>query len=69
MATFDIIDAIQSETSLKRWPRQWTVELIEKTNPEWFVLFLGIWLANIRRSGVTAWILGSARVASLLAPP
>nr|WP_287345569.1 GIY-YIG nuclease family protein [Mesorhizobium sp.] len=33
---FDIRDAIQREKSLKRWPRQWKIELIEKTNPEWF---------------------------------
>lgn len=30
-----ITDAIQRETSLKRWPRKWKLELIEKTNPEW----------------------------------
>ncbi|WP_287095326.1 GIY-YIG nuclease family protein [Mesorhizobium sp.] len=34
---FDIRDAIQREKSLKRWPRQWKMELIEK--PEWFELF------------------------------
>ena len=39
---FDITDAIQRETSLKRWPRQWKIELIEKTNPEWCELFRGI---------------------------
>jgi len=39
---FDITDAIQREKSLKRWPRQWKIELIEKTNPEWFELFRGI---------------------------
>ncbi|RWM50586.1 MAG: GIY-YIG nuclease family protein [Mesorhizobium sp.] len=31
---FDIRDAIQREKSLKRWPRQWKIELIEKTNPD-----------------------------------
>ena len=31
----DIQTAIQRETSLKRWPRTWKVELIEKVNPEW----------------------------------
>ena len=36
---FDIADAIQREKSLKRWPRQWKVELIEKTNPTWSELF------------------------------
>jgi putative endonuclease len=38
---FDIRDAIQREKSLKRWPRQWKIELIEKTNPEWHELFRG----------------------------
>ncbi|WP_442920230.1 GIY-YIG nuclease family protein [Mesorhizobium sp. WSM4935] len=38
----EITDAIQRETSLKRWPRQWKIDLIEKTNPEWFELFRGI---------------------------
>jgi putative endonuclease len=32
---FDVRDAIQREKSLKRWRRQWKIELIEKTNPEW----------------------------------
>ncbi|HEY1935440.1 MAG TPA: GIY-YIG nuclease family protein [Acetobacteraceae bacterium] len=31
----EIRDAIQRETSLKRWPRAWKVELITKDNPEW----------------------------------
>ncbi|RWB14757.1 MAG: GIY-YIG nuclease family protein [Mesorhizobium sp.] len=65
---FDITDAIQRETSLKRWPRQWKVELIEKTNP-CFAELAGEPSEPSQRSGVTAWILGSARVASLLAPP
>ncbi len=33
---FDSISlAIQRETSLKRWPRRWKLELIEKINPQW----------------------------------
>ncbi|WP_026147831.1 GIY-YIG nuclease family protein [Robiginitomaculum antarcticum] len=28
-------DAIQREKSLKRWYRDWKIELIEKTNPQW----------------------------------
>src|SRR6185312_14532668 len=36
---FDIRYAIQREKSLKRWSRQWKIELIEKTNPEWHELF------------------------------
>ncbi|WP_375588425.1 GIY-YIG nuclease family protein [Hoeflea alexandrii] len=38
---FDIGDAIQREKSLKRWPRQWKIDLIEKTNPEWSEVFRG----------------------------
>ena len=34
-----IADAIQRETSLKRWPRKWKLELIEKMNPEWRDLY------------------------------
>ena len=45
---FDIRDAIQREKSLKRWPRQWKIELIEKTNPEWFELFRGCLLYTSR---------------------
>ena len=40
---FDIRDAIQREKSLKRWPRQWKIGLIEKANPEWHELFRGLW--------------------------
>ncbi|RWE97373.1 MAG: GIY-YIG nuclease family protein [Mesorhizobium sp.] len=61
---FDIRDAIQREKSLKRWPRQWKIDLIEKTNPEWFELFRGTVAFG---SGppehcreVMAWIPGSA---------
>lgn len=38
---FDMRDAIQREKSLKRWRRQWKIELIEKTNPDWEELFRG----------------------------
>ena len=34
-----IRDAIQRETSLKRWLRKWKLELIEKTNPDWRDLY------------------------------
>jgi putative endonuclease len=27
--------AIQRETGIKRWKRDWKIELIEKTNPDW----------------------------------
>jgi putative endonuclease len=36
----DAIDvAIQRETSLKRWLRDWKIALIEKDNPEWKDLY------------------------------
>jgi putative endonuclease len=28
-------NAIQRETNLKKWKRDWKIELIEKMNPEW----------------------------------
>jgi putative endonuclease len=31
----DIRIAIQRETSIKRWPRQWKINLIVSINPEW----------------------------------
>jgi putative endonuclease len=33
------VEAIQRETTLKRWKRQWKIELIETNNPEWFDLY------------------------------
>lgn len=27
--------AIQRETSIKRWKRDWKIELVNRTNPEW----------------------------------
>ncbi|HYZ24782.1 MAG TPA: GIY-YIG nuclease family protein [Rhodopila sp.] len=35
----DITTAIQRETSLKRWPREWKVALIEKENSGWDDLY------------------------------
>jgi len=37
-----VADAIQRETSLKRWPRKWKLALIEKQNPDWQDLYYGI---------------------------
>jgi len=31
------VDAIQRETSLKRWKRDWKLALIEKVNPNWTI--------------------------------
>ena len=37
-----IVGAIQREKSLKRWPRNWKTNLIERTNPHWDDLFGGL---------------------------
>ena len=37
--TESIITAIEREKQLKKWNRQWKVNLIEKMNPEWRDLF------------------------------
>jgi putative endonuclease len=34
-----MIGAIQREKSLKRWPRQWKINLIERDNPRWDDLY------------------------------
>lgn len=34
------VDAIQRETSLKRWNRAWKIKLIEERNPNWEDLLL-----------------------------
>jgi len=36
----EIDDAIYREKQLKRWKRQWKIELIEQHNPYWNNLFL-----------------------------
>ena len=35
----DIETAIRRETRLKKWPRVWKTDLIEKENPDWEDLF------------------------------
>ncbi|MCO6179908.1 GIY-YIG nuclease family protein [Ciceribacter sp. RN22] len=35
--------AIQREKSLKRWYRQWKIELIESLNPDWRDLYPELW--------------------------
>ena len=35
----EVIHAIQREKQLKKWNRQWKIELIEKENPEWNDLY------------------------------
>lgn len=38
----NILDAIEREKQLKRWHRQWKINLIEQQNPEWDDLFKAI---------------------------
>lgn len=33
-----IVDAIQREKSIKKYPRQWKINLIEESNPDWLPL-------------------------------
>ena len=35
--------AIQREKSLKRWYRQWKIDLVETINPEWRDLYPELW--------------------------
>ncbi len=35
----DAISAITREKQMKKWKRQWKIELIEKVNPEWKDLY------------------------------
>ena len=36
---FDISEAIHRETQLKKWPRKWKLQLINKQNPTWKDLY------------------------------
>ncbi len=38
----DMPHAIQREKQMKKWNRQWKINLIEKDNPEWKDLYEGI---------------------------
>ncbi len=35
----NVADAIARETQLKKWNRQWKINLIEKANPKWNDLY------------------------------
>ena len=37
--TTDVRDAIRREKQIKKWRRQWKINLIEKENPEWKDLY------------------------------
>jgi putative endonuclease len=38
----DVQIAIQREKRLKEWPRNWKINLIEESNPEWLDMYLEI---------------------------
>lgn len=38
----DILIAINREKQLKKWKREWKINLIEKNNPRWLDLFDGL---------------------------
>ena len=40
--TNDVESAIQREKRLKKWNRQWKVDLIEKSNPQWRDLYFDL---------------------------
>jgi putative endonuclease len=43
--TFDLMtEAIRREKSLKKWKRDWKINLIERDNPKWPDLFPGFFL-------------------------
>ena len=35
----DVFQAIQREKTIKKWPRAWKLDLIEKSNPQWHDLY------------------------------
>ncbi len=38
----DISEAIYREKQLKKWKRQWKIQLIERKNPNWIDLYEGL---------------------------
>jgi len=38
-----IVDAIKREKRIKKWPRQWKINLIEAANPCWEDLWASLW--------------------------
>ncbi len=38
----DVTNAISREKELKKWRRDWKINLIEESNPEWIDLYSGI---------------------------
>jgi putative endonuclease len=37
--TFNVLDAIEREKCIKRWKRQWKIDLINTHNPQWHDLY------------------------------
>ena len=38
----DVLEAIAREKRIKRWKREWKIDLIERTNPDWNDLYENI---------------------------
>ena len=38
----DIRAAIQCEKTMKKWPREWKINLIDRDNPHWLDLYPGL---------------------------
>ena len=39
----DVNEAITREKCIKKWYRQWKINLIERNNPQWFDLSIGLY--------------------------
>ncbi len=46
----DMASAISRERQLKRWHRQWKINLIESENPDWHDLAVGLGLPPVLRN-------------------
>jgi putative endonuclease len=47
----DIYSAIEREKRLKKWNRQWKINLIESVNPDWKDLYNGLYTIGIAPTG------------------
>ncbi len=43
-----IVDAIRREKRIKKWPRQWKINLVEAHNPNWEDLWQELWSVPAR---------------------
>ncbi len=46
--TQDVVSAIEREKRLKKWNRQWKLDLISKSNPEWRDLYEDLMDSRLR---------------------